>query len=91
MIAKWVGTCAKCETPWQRGEEIKPRYKRDGMNPDTGKPVWVRVPKQYVHEKCPKVTPNRPGQKPPPHVDPLTGEICVAQSPIPSTVQETLW
>ena len=91
MNAKWSGICAKCDTTYQRGDPIKPQYKRDGMNPDTGKPVWVRVPKQYVHEKCPRVTPNRPGQKPPPSVDPLTGEILVAQSSEPSLVQETLW
>ena len=91
MDAKWPGICAKCDTAYGHGDPIKARYKRDGMNPDTGKPVWVRVPKAYVHEKCPRVTPNRPGRRPPPGIDPLTGEILVAQSSEPSLVQETLW
>lgn len=86
--ARWHGTCSKCGTIWEPGDDIKPWYRRVGMTQD-GKPNWVRVPKKYVHApKCPKVTPNRPGQHPPPGVDPLTGEITVAHSPQPH--QETL-
>ena len=88
MNAKWSGVCAKCDTTYQRGDPIKARYKRDGMNPDTGRPVWVRVPKAYVHVACPKVTPNRPGQK---RWDPITGEQIVAESSEPSLTQESLW
>ena len=76
MIARWPGICDKCGTGWARGDQIKPRYKRQGMQ--DGKPQWVRVPKAYVHApKCPKVTPNKPGQK---VWDPRTGEQVMAQS-----------
>jgi hypothetical protein len=78
MKARWSVICAKCDTTITVGDTIKPQYKRAGMNLDTGRPAWVRVPKAYVHApKCPKVTPNRPGQLPR-NVDPRTGEILVA-------------
>lgn len=84
MIAKWTTPCAKCGTPIERGAPMKAQYKRSGFDADTGKPIWIRVPKAYVHApKCPKVTPNKPGQKPPPGVDPQTGEILVESSPLP--------
>lgn len=79
MIARWTGLCPKCDTAWQQGEAIKPLYRRQGIRED-GRPNWVRVPKQYVHApRCPKVTPNRPGQR---TIDPATGEITES-SPIP--------
>ena len=87
MIARWTGICAKCDTTWETGDQIKSRYKRAGFDKTTGKPVWVRVPKAYVHApRCPKVTPNKPGQR---QVDPLTGEILQAESA--PTQQEVLW
>lgn len=85
MKARWSGLCPKCESTWQTGDQIKPLYRRAGF--DQGKPIWVRVPKAYVHApRCPKVTPNRPGQK---QWDPLTGELIVEQSTSPT--QEALW
>lgn len=91
MKAKWANTCAKCGTSIAVGDEIKAQYKRGGFDSETGKIQWERVPKAWVHTpKCPKVTVNRPGQKPPPNVDPHTGEILVAESsPLPRH-QETL-
>ena len=75
MKARWAVTCAKCETAIPVGDTIKPQYRRNGMNPETGRPTWVRVPKAYVHApRCPKVTPNRPGQR---IVDSRTGEILM--------------
>ncbi len=86
MIARWPGACPKCETTWAPGDQIKPQYRRQGFDATTGKPIWVRVPKAYVHApRCPKVTPNKPGQR---WVDPLTGEIIVEQS---APTQEVLW
>lgn len=85
MIAKWTGTCAKCETTWAVGDEIKAQYRRAGFDPSTGKPIWQRVPKAYVHApRCPKVTPNKPGHR---TIDPLTGEI-LEPSPIPRHVEQ---
>jgi hypothetical protein len=89
VICRWGTTCAKCETAIAVGDQIKPQYRRQGMRED-GRPNWVRVPKAYVHApKCPKVTPNRPGQR---HVDPTTGEITEV-SPIPRHTDRmpTLW
>lgn len=82
MKARWGGTCPKCETVWVPGDTIKPYYVRRGFTPE-GKPVYERVPKQYVHApRCPK-------PKPPPDVDPRTGEILVRDSaPLPH--QESL-
>lgn len=78
MKARWGGICAKCGTAWLQGETIKPQYRRAGYDPDTHKPVWVRVPKAYVHApKCPK-------PKPPPDVDPRTGEILRKDDPQPT-------
>jgi len=91
MIAKWSTICGKCDIRIGVGTEIKAHYKRVGLNPETHKPIWERVPKSYVHApKCPKVTPNRPGQR---KVDPETGEIFSAvaeSSPIPRHFQERL-
>lgn len=85
--ARWAVTCAKCDTTIPVGGAIKPQYVRRGMNPETGRPIWVRVPKAYVHApRCPKVTPNKPGQR---HVDPRTGEIIVEDS-VSGDVQLTL-
>lgn len=96
MKCRWGTTCAKCDTPILMGEDMKPQYRRTGIRND-GRPAYVRVPKQYVHMKCPKVTPNRPGQR---FVDPRTGEIFdnpppvdipVESSPLPRhAIQETL-
>jgi hypothetical protein len=88
MKARWGTLCAKCDTQILQGEELKAQYRRVGYDPNTGKPVWQRVPKQYVHApRCPKVTVRRP----PPSVDPRTGEVLVAESsPIPRHTQETL-
>jgi hypothetical protein len=78
MIARWEGICDKCETSWARGDNIKPRYKRAGYA--DGKPIWVRVPKAYVHApRCPPVPKKRS-----PQVDPQTGEILLPQSAAPS-------
>lgn len=67
MKAKWETRCAKCGTTILQGEDIKAQWKRIGY--ENGKPIWQRVPKAYVHvPKCPK-------PKPPPDVDPRTGEI----------------
>ena len=79
MQARWATKCSKCDVVMQPGTTIKPQYKRHGMTADN-KPNWVRVPKAYVHApRCPKVTPNRPGQCPP-QVDPQTGEILMPES-----------
>lgn len=83
MKARWSVTCAKCDCTIQPGDTIKPQYRRNGMNPETGRPIWVRVPRAYVHApRCPKVTPNRPGRIPR-NVDPRTGEIIQAESALP--------
>ena len=72
MIARWAGICAKCLAPFSPGEEIKPRYARDGHAPG-GRPIWTKVPKSYVHApRCPEGGVPR---KPPRGVDPVTGEI----------------
>lgn len=85
MKARWGTVCAKCDTAIVIGDQLKPLYKRVGFT--DGKPVWQRVPKAYVHApRCPKVTPNRPGQKPPPHVDPQTGEILMPESGVQLTL-----
>lgn len=86
MKARWSVICAKCDTTIPVGTTIKPQYKWAGFDAATGKPIWVRVPRAYVHApRCPRVTPNKPGQR---TVDPLTGEILEAQS-VPT--QEALW
>lgn len=82
MRAKWPGVCPKCDTRWLQGDEIKPWFKPAGVV--EGKMQFTRVPKAYVHAKCPKVTPNRPGQR---VVDPLTGEILMSDS---APTQETM-
>lgn len=80
MKARWSVICAKCDSTIPVGATIKPQYRRAGMNPETGRPVWQRVPKAYVHApRCPKVTPNRPGRTIR-NVDPLTGEILLPES-----------
>lgn len=67
MKCRWGTTCGKCGFPILQGADMKPQYKRAGM--ENGKPVWQRVPKKYVHApRCPK-------PKPPPDVDPRTGGI----------------
>jgi hypothetical protein len=71
MKARWGGMCGKCGTAWFQGDDIKPQYRRAGFN--DGNPIWVRVPKSYVHApRCPK---------PPPGVDPQTGEILMDDTP----------
>lgn len=84
MIAKWATKCGKCGVSIEVGETIKAQFVRVGFDSDTGKPIWQRVPKSYVHApRCPKVTPNKPGHAPV-GVDPLTGEVVVSDSsPIP--------
>jgi hypothetical protein len=79
MNARWPGTCPKCEVTWSRGEPIKPYYRVSGFEVG-GKPRYARIPKQWVHENCPK-------NEPPPGVDPVTGEVLVQHS----VMQPTLW
>ena len=89
MKARWAKICPKCDTRIEVGDDIKAQYRRAGINTETGKPIWERVPKSYVHApKCPKVTKNTPGRR---IVDPRTGEIIEADlSSIPRHTQEQL-
>ncbi len=50
MIARWRGVCAKCETAWEPGDEIKPRFVPAGLV--DGKMTYRMVPKSYVHKTC---------------------------------------
>lgn len=67
MLARWEAKCGKCHTTIAVGDPIKAQFVRVGFDSDSGKPIWQRVPKSYVHApKCPKVTRK---------VDYTTGEV----------------
>ena len=77
MIARWRGVCARCETAWEPGDDIRPRFVPAGLV--DGKMMYRRIEKAYVHAKCDPVAVKRVKArvKTPAEVlfDPATGEI----------------